>query len=373
MRFGISIKKYESMFTNGCVQQGLFIHKMLNFIPNIRCDFVTVEPGYTCFDKLAPIEVTLLTEESIKKYDIIGSLSLTLGENSCKHILHWLKKYKIKYVDILCGNLFVLLQEEFVFQTHHIMKNYRNSAIDEVWVLEMYDYSKEFLELVYNKPVKVLKYVWDTDIIRKYITEKNVVQFKGTDNSKINICVFEANMSLHKNAFVPLLIAERFYRKYPDKLNKVYIFCKENMKNNGYYEHMNIVRNGKIEFVGRMIMPSALQIIQNTNSYRNVVLSYTHMNNLNFLHLELLYLGVPIIHNCEPFQNGYYYNSENVKEAVQLLEKARLSMIRPIDNIEILCKFNCKNADIQTNWKDNIDRICDFEFPPIGTTTLEKA
>ena len=358
MKIGIGVKKYNSMFSNGCVQQALFIHKMLNNIDGIKCDFVTVEPDYRIFDDLQPIEVILLSEDIIKEYDIIASLSMSLNRGTTPAVISWMKKFDVKFVDILCGNLYILLQEEFVFDIHHIMKNYSNEDIDEVWVLEMYEYSKQYLELVYDKPVRVLNYVWDADIIRAYMRLTDSKIERCRDNGKINICVYEANMSLHKNAFIPLLIANRYNKLYPGKLNKLYIFCKSVMKNNGYYENLDIVKEGKIEFNTRMIMPATLSLLQKNNPYKNIVLSHTHLNNLNFLHLELLYMGVPIVHNCEPFQNGFYFDTYDMSSAVNHLEAARVTDVSSLDNINILAKYNSKNSNIQRNWKENMDRIC---------------
>tara|TARA_B100000401_G_scaffold438234_1_gene385992 strand:- start:4659 stop:5771 length:1113 start_codon:yes stop_codon:yes gene_type:complete len=362
-RIGIGVKQYESMFVNGCVQQALFIYKMLNNIEGFQCDFVTAEPDYKVFDSLIPIEVILLTEENMKNYDVITPLSLTINKETTPWIIDWMKIYNVKYVDILCGNLYILLQEEFVFNIHHIMKNYRNDAIDEIWVLEMYSYAKEYLELVYNRPVKILKYVWDPDIIKAYLHTKQIKIERHPDTSKINICVYEANMSLHKNAYIPLLMADKFYQLYPERLNKVFIFCKElkTMKNNGFYEKLDIVKSGKIEFHGRLIMPETLRLIQQMDPYKNVVLSHTHLNNLNFLHLELLYMGVPIVHNCEPFQNGFYFDTYNMHRGIQLLEKARITKVSQLDNIDILCKFSSKNVTIQNEWKKNIKRLCETD------------
>ena len=246
-----------------------------------------------------------------------------------------------------------------MFDIHHIMKNYRNAAIDEVWVLEMYAYAKEYLQLVYNRPVRVLKYVWDPDIIKTHVNTKQIKIARRPENSRINICVYEANMSLHKNAFIPLLMADKFFQLYPEKINKVYIFCKDlkSMKNNGYYEKMDIVKQGRIEFHPRMVMPDTLRMIQQANPYKNVVLSHTHLNNLNFLHLELLYMGVPIVHNCEPFQNGFYFDTYNIDAGIELLEKARVTNVTQLDNINILSTFNSKNTSIQNDWEQNIKRI----------------
>lgn len=334
---------------------------MLNKIPGVHCDMVSVETGYDKFDDLIPEEVIHLTAESVLKYHIVFTLSLTLNVKTELSILRAIENNRIKLIDILCGNLFILLQEEFVFDVHHIMKNYRNGFIDEVWVLEMYAYAKPFLEMVYDKPVRVLSYVWDVDIIQKFLTLNNIPTRKSMSNEKINICIYEANMSLHKNAFNPLLISETYYKKFGNKLNKVYLFCKDGMKNNGYYEHLSLCTKGKIEFHGRMIMPKTVDIIHRSTGCKTIVLSHTLFNNLNFLHLELMYMGIPIVHNCEPFQNGLYYDTFDLHHAVSLLEKARIEEPNQDACTRILEGFSCENVRIQNDWSRSINTTI---FPP---------
>lgn len=357
VKVGVLIKKPESLFTNGCVQQALFIHKMLNMIADCKCNFVTIENEYEIYDELFPIKISHLHDNEIKTYDIILMVSLTLSDTINKDILQKIKNNNVKLIDILCGNLYILLQEEFVFNTHNIMKNYNNSYIDEVWVLEMYGYSQSYLDLVYNVPVKILPYVWDVDVIKSYIKKENIQLKNKSNNEKVNICIYEPNMSIHKNAFVPLLIAERFYKKYPNRLNKIYVFCKEKFDSNGYFERMSILKDGKVETYSRIIMPYSLNIIQANNDFKTIVLSYTMMNNLNFLHLELFYLGRQIVHNCEPFNNGLLYDSFDVCKAVDLLEKARITNVDKKKCVDVICKYNPKNVDIQTKWNNEILRL----------------
>jgi len=356
-RVGIFIMKPDNIFSNGCYQQAYFIHKMINMIDGMKCDFITIEPNYTKYADFLDIDVILFDVTTAKNYDYALMLSLTINDPNTKQLI---ASNNIKLIDLLCGNLFILLQEEFVFDCHKIMKNYNNDAIDEVWVLEMYEYSVEYLKLLYNKPVRVLPYVWDVDIVKQYMSLNNIhIDFKNStkNTDKINICIYEPNMSIHKNAFIPLLIAERYYRQFPDKLHKIYIFCKENFKKNGYYENMTIFKDGRVDNHGRVIMPQTLKLIQENNRYKNVVLSYSHLNNLNFLHLELFYIGIPIVHNCEPFQNGLFYDKDNVIEAIGLLEKARETNVDRKKNIDIICKYNTKNKTIQDKWIAEFTRL----------------
>lgn len=356
MRVCICVKKPSNLFTNGCFQQSLFLWKMLNNVEALECDMVTVEPDYKKFDDdLGDHDIVHLTPETVKNYQIVFTLSLTLNSTNEASILNTIKQNNIKLIDILCGNLYILLQEEFTFNIHHIMKNYRNEYIDEVWVLEMYAYSQNFLQMVYDKPVKVLKYVWGPDIIQKYLSLNNIDPTpKELKNDKINICIYEANMSIHKNAFIPLLIAENFLKKFPNRLNKCYMFCKETMANNGFYEKLELCKQGKFEYHPRMIMPATVNMLNNSTGYKTVVLSNTMLNNLNFLHLELFHMGVPIVHNCLPFKNGLCYDSFKLSDAVDLLEKARIEEVDTKLTDDIIKTFHYDNTIIQTNWVSEI-------------------
>ena len=63
------------------------------------------------------------------------------------------------------------------------------------------------------------------------------------------------------------------------------------------------------------------------------------------------------MHNCEPFQNDLYYDKDNVKEAVCLLEKARTNDADPKKNADIICKYSGKNIDIQKKWLKEFKRL----------------
>jgi hypothetical protein len=371
VKTGILINKPNHIFSNGCFQQALFLYKTLNLIEGIQCDLISFDPEYNVFDQLLPIKIILLDEKTVVDYDIIFTLSSTFQKSS--EIFNLIRSNNVKVIDVLCGNLFILLQEEFVFDCHKIMHNYQNEIIDEVWVLEMYAYSIEYLELFFNKPVKVLPYMWDSDIIKQYLHTNNIKinrnkndvvnKIKTNDvnmdtneinNEKINICIYEPNLSLHKNSFIPLLIAERYFKNNPTRLHKVYIFCKEKLPNNSFINSLSLVKENKVETFGRYVFPTTISMIQQNNNFKNVVLSYTFLNNLNFLHLESMYMRIPIVHNCEPFQNGLYYHDYNFKFACELLETARNTEDTLTKSIDILCKYNTRNTSIQNTWKTEI-------------------
>ena len=327
---GVLIKRPDNIFSNGCIQQVLFLAKVFRNAGH-TVEFLSVEQGYDRFELTDhPIRLTDHTTDFSKyKCVILGSLVLLEANN--KAYIDNLVSFKIPIYNLICGNVFVLLQEEFVFDVHHIMHHYMQSYITENWVMEMYDYAVDYIAVFTGKPTRVVPYVWDPDVVRTYISKQALFRDRErvADKSKVNLLMFEPNMSVHKNALVPILIANEYYRKYPDRLNRVYVFCGDKVlpkMNKEVMGRLEVVRDSKLEMYGRIIMPYIVDNIQRHNPYLNVVVSYTLMNNLNFLHLELFDMGVPIVHNCEPYrENGLYFPDFEISKAVALIESTRTS------------------------------------------------
>lgn len=294
------------------------------------------------------------------------SLTLNTDDSIQLSMLEHLKKQQIKIVDVVCGNLYILLQEELVFNCHNILKNYVNDFIDEYWILEMYSYMQSYMQFLTKKPVKVLSYVWDVDIIDTYVSkmpdEFNTLTLNSDQNNDlINIIVYEPNMSIHKNSLIPLLIADEYNRKYKN-VNKVYMFNGSQVKNlnEKFLKHLDIVKEFKLEIYNRIIMPETLYLIHKNNAHKCIILSHTHLNNLNFLHLELFYMGYPIVHNCEPFkENGLYYSDFDLDKAINCIDNARYHYHRDIKNNtkNILNFFSPRNHTRMEDWIMNIKEI----------------
>ena len=324
-KIGLLLKRPESVFSNGCVQQPLFLKKTL-VAAGFEVVFLGIEANYTVFEQTdEPIlQTTPSTDFSSFDCVILASVILVENENNTPYIRN-LERYGVIVINFVCGNIFILHQEEFVFAKHNIMHHYMQKYYHINLVMEMYDYARDYLQMMSGVPTRVCPYVWDPDIVRSYVESNALCRNMGDARDKINIVVFEANMSIHKNALVPILVCEEFYRRWPDRLNTVYLFCSDSVvsQNKALVEGLRVFRDKKIEVYGRIVMPYIMDIISKHNTYLTTCLSYTVMNRLNFLHLELMYLDIPIVHNCAPFDNGYLYGDFELMRAAELLEVVR--------------------------------------------------
>lgn len=329
-KIGLLLKKSESVFSNGCVQQPLFLKKTL-LAAGFEVVFLGIEADYTVFEQTQEPVVLTTPSTDFSSFDCVMLASVVLLENpnNLPYIRN-LEKYGVMVVNFVCGNIFVLHQEEFVFGKHSIMHHYMQKYYHTNLIMEMYDYARDYLRMMSGIPTHICPYVWDPDIIESYVGKNRLCEHMGDDRDKLNVAVFEANMSIHKNALVPILICEEYYRRWPDRLNTVYLFCSDSVmgSNKVLFERMSIFRDKKVEVYGRIVMPYIMDAISKSNAYVTTCLSYTMMNRLNFLHLEMMYLGIPIVHNCAPFDNGYHFDDFEYMRAVDLLEKVRTAFDR---------------------------------------------
>ena len=369
-RIGIFVKKPESIFSNGCIQQALFLKQLFENI-NFNVDFVSIETDYISFMEESNIHtkdiITLNEHSDISIYKLFLFVSITILNGN--PIATLIEKHRIPCIDLICGNLYILHQEEFIFDKHHILSTTWNNPCKECWILEMYPFMTQYVEFLCDKPTHLLPYVWNTTIIDDYMTKHKLdiyTDYDTVDNTKINILIFEPNMSIHKTCLIPLLIANRFYKMNKERLNKVYVFCGKNIEstNMTLFEHLDICKDRKVELYHRMVMPAVIRIVKNDNNFMNVVLSHNIMNQLNFIHLELMHIGIPIVHNCSPFKdNGYYYDDYNYTNAVNHLSNIRCSFKNDTQYQKkiktIIDHFSPDNEERQMTYKTQIDRIID--------------
>lgn len=371
-KIGLLVKMPESNFSNGCVQQAIFLKQLLENI-GYSTEYVSIEKKYKQIHDIHDPVFFMDENSDLSDFQTFIFISLNISSPENDGIITNIKKHGIISINMLCGNLFVLHQEEFIFGHHGIIEKFIGGFYDEYWVLEMYGFMTEYIHLLTNKPTFLLPYVWNNTIINKYIENHKLnfnLDYHEVNRDKINILIFEPNMSIHKSALIPLIIAENYNKNFKDKLNKVYVFCGDDVirkKNNGLIKSLSLYKEKKLESYGRIVMPSIITLIKNSNPYVNVVLSHNILNSLNFLHLECMTIDIPIIHNCKPFsENNLYYDDYSTTSAVDLIESVRTNFFINSKyrnaKYKIHKEFHPSNFERQQVYKSHIERVTGIEI-----------
>jgi hypothetical protein len=141
--------------------------------------------------------------------------------------------------------------------------------------------------------------------------------------------IMEPNISFQKASLVPLLILNTWYRglSAPEKAawkGKIVLVNGDRVIFNTHFEHnvtsqLEIFKEGRVEITGRHSIleafaewPSATFLLHNFN------------NEFNYMTMELMWCGFPVLHNSPswaPF--GYFYSADDFAAAARLIQKIR--------------------------------------------------
>ena len=354
-KIGICIKKFDSIFTNGCAQQGYFVMKTLRKA-GFEVDFVSIENHLKEYDVIKEPVYNICDLDVLQNYSLLIFSSLIIDQYI---LLNQIKMLGIKIANLMVGNFYLINCEEFVFNVHNnIIRDMTNEFVDEIWLMPMYNHVKEYISCMTKKPVKIVPYVWDNQIINSYIEAKNInPTYKVIQsNSEIDILIMEPNLSIHKTALPLLAMLNKYFLKYPERLGSVHVFGKPKRNEDclSCIGHLEIVQCNKVILYERTL---ALEVFHRLkeSSIKYAILSTNIRNGLNFIHLECFTLNIPIIHNCIPFKkSGLFYEDSDNKTEYELA----MNHINSVwdgtykndkrNTVEILTKYhsyNSKNVD----------------------------
>ena len=344
-----------NIFSNGCLQQAYFIYKQLKKTFD-RVQFGTVHESYTKFD-VVDIPVRNIIKTCLFDVKIVINVSLSV-HNKLMYKLHG-----INVIDLFCGNVYTLHQEQYIFNSTNktLLEGITTNIADEIYTFPMYKEHTGYIDLLYNVPVTVIPHYWDSEIVDKYVTTKKLdVQhsefaYPDIGKKKYTFLVFEPNISIHKTSLVPLFICQRIYDKYPDLVDGIDIYCtQKNIEIGAECLKFKILQKGLVKFKSRPILLDVLHELK-TQKKNIVIISHNIMNDMNFLHMELIHFGYPVIHNCLPYSsNGLYYEYENEAPSVfdRVLSNKWMQLSDPLpenlkypDINELFSKVSCKDIE----------------------------
>ena len=132
-----------------------------------------------------------------------------------------------------------------------------------------------------------------------------------------------------------------------------------------FLEMLNIYRDKRVETYDRPVFFNIIKQFKEKN-IDFYVLSHHQDNPLNFLHLETLYLGYPLIHNCGCYKKaGYFY--KDIKQGSEKLFEAINNHKNIIEDYnkeseKVLFKYSPNNPNNINNYKILLENITSKEI-----------
>jgi hypothetical protein len=271
----------------------------------------------------------------------------------------FLKMIGSKICKLYLGNILNIDVETPIFYPEMNFAHHVIGELDKIWVSPHYAQHDQYAASLNHVPIsapesQVGPYVWDpsfvTDDGRRYLSWRAPLA-----GEKETIVITEPNISFQKSSVIPLLMIDRWYRKNPGWNGRVVvvngprILQIPHFKNN-IYDTLEIVKDGKVEMAERK------DIVTTLKTYPSATFICHQINNeFNYMVMELLWLGFPVLHNARSWEAyGYYYPGSDLDAGGKILDtiknhKEHLEIYKAHARA-LAWRHSPYNADVQRAW-----------------------
>jgi hypothetical protein len=311
----------DTLFVNGLYQNVVILYKLLDAMGYAPILLVNDKP--TDIQKVPPVlkKVRMITAEEILRSSIEIYMQIEIAMSIDPDMRRHLRESGTKTVKLYLGNILNIDIETPIFYpgvhfAHHIA-----GELDEIWVSPHYKQHYEYAGFINNcGPAKIAPYVWDPCILTLDKTRSFKWRPRAAGEPQ-TIVILEPNICFQKCSLIPLLIVENLYKKGYDV--KVIVGNAERLQANPFFTktilpRLDLFKDGKLVFSGRNTITSIM------NDHPSAIAIGHQLNNeYNYMTLEYLFSGFPIIHNSPDWSDaGYYYEGSDIEKGSKALKKA---------------------------------------------------
>lgn len=374
LKIGITLaleSNNESIWTNGIKQNVLILSHLLKnsdknyeicILNTIDLDF-TEKPSY-----LKDLDIYFF-DDKFMEMDLIILMGAQVQES---HLKKFRKSGNKKVVSYKCGNNYVVAMEEIIFKGGKNSCTYEQE-IDELWYIPQQDeVNKGYYPILHRTDAIVVPFVWHQKFIRESVISvddgfkrgiyKKSWEYDSSKKEKI-IGIMEPNINIVKFSLLPALLVEECYR---GDIGKEYIEdlritntqkLKDNKRYISYLKTFNLYKDKKLSVENRY--QTAFILTQ----YLDIVVSHQLLNPLNYLYLDVAYMGYPILHNAELCKDlGYYYQGSDLLKGAKVLEDVLLNHDKNIDsynkrNDKVLQRYHADNKILVKSYDMLIENL----------------
>ena len=364
LKIGITIglkSNTESIWTNGIKLNILILLKLLKksqknydvcLLNTLKVDF-TDKPDY-----LKNIDIHYI-EDKYKEIDLM----IVMGSQVNGKILQDFKNMKNKkIVSYKCGNNYILAMEDILFKENPPGFSQYETEFDEVWYIpQQHETNQGYYHTLYRANSLIVPFLWHqehllsalVDVEKGYQSGKFAKGYAYNPNKeKKMLGVMEPNLNVVKFCLLPVMIAEESYRTDigKEKIYKMMISNSENLvKHNGF---MSLIKSFDMYKDNKLTSEKRYQTAYVVSQYMDVVICHQLLNPLNYIYLDVAYMGYPVLHNAPMCKDlGYYYEgSDTIDGAKQLnwiLENHDNNMVEYNErNDKVLWRYSADNPKL---------------------------
>ena len=352
----------EALWTNGIKLNVLILYRMLKKSSK-NYDVCLLNTGEFP-DERRPTYLDGVPIYNIKdKYEDIDLMIVMGAQVEAFYMMHFKIKEKKRVVSYRCGNNYIIAAESVLFKESKDGIYQYESEFDELWYIpQQHETNCGYYHTMYRVNALIVPFVWSQFYLFNSLIEieKSFQSGKFKKSHKYDsakekkaIGIMEPNLNILKFGLLPLMIAEESYRGKvgKEKIEKVVLTNSEMIAKHkeflGMISTFDLYRDNKISSESRY--QTAYIITQ----FIDVLVCHQLLNPLNYLYLDVAYMGYPVLHNAPLCKDlGYYYEGSDTIAGAKKLDWILKNHDKNID------KYNEKNkAALQRYHSDNPELI----------------
>lgn len=339
----------NSIFQNGLYQNIFFIYQLIEAIGCIPILIINEKTTISSFMS----NINCITVDELVRNPIPLKIYLEVGLSTAPHIRKFMRTCGARIARLYLGNIFNIDVETPLFYgpmnfNHHVV-----GETDIILTSPHYSHYSDYmasLDGIDTSNVHIAPYIWDPYFITKQHTD--VLSWIPPTDSCPTFIIMEPNISFQKNAIVPLLALEKWATDNSIENARIILINGSRLAISTYYkqltEHLTIHKRGFIESRDRMNVRDVMKEFPSAT-----IICYQKDNELNYMTLEFLYTGFPVIHNAKTWEHaGYYYTGiEGCAAALQTVRQHedRQTVYRS-QTQQIFWQHSIHNPTVQQTW-----------------------
>jgi len=300
----------DNVFANGLFQNVFVLYRMFDamgyapilFVNNLPTSLTNI-PGPLRSCRMITVET--VAKEPIRNLLCLIEIGMSF-DPSVRRMIQILggKRYKLYLGNILNIDIETPMFYPSNYFPHHVV-----GELDAIWTSPHYAQHAEYASYINHvKPPAAIEnmiapYVWDPCFVDR---DKPIRWEPGPEV----LVIMEPNISFQKTALVPLLIAKAAGKA-------AVVVNGDRLKQIPHFVENVLPSLGPVELLPRMdirsvmsMCPSATFLLHNIN------------NEFNYMTLELMWAGFPVIHNSPSWAGfGYSYSGSDISGAVERLKQ----------------------------------------------------
>lgn len=321
----------ENLYSNGLFQNVFVFYRMFDAMGYAPIMLVNEKPKDIKSIPDVLHRCRMMIVEDILKQPMANVVAmLEIGMSMDPLVRQFVKMIGGRLLKIYLGNILNIDIETPIFMPSHHFAHHVVGKNDAILVSPHYGQHTEYASYLNHvvPPADLTKtiapYVWDPNILTRDGAQTITWRAPAKPEEEVFV-IMEPNISFQKCAFMPLLIMERWYRDVGkpkgwkgmirvvngDRLLMVPHFVHNIMP------YLEIYRDAKVESTGRNDIVSVL-----TEWPTATFVLHNYNNEFNYMTLELLWCGFPVLHNS-PSWLEFGYGYKDLKGAAALAEEAR--------------------------------------------------